>query len=303
MNVKLGTCYPSTFQNGQKDCSVLPVQRLVEMRGGDCKKLALCNFRKNGDGDSLAGTNVSYSCFVSPYHRSCNTAHFTIESTFKVYNITQHNLQWSPRHASKCSEPKVYFQVTSGCIRFNGEILRQTDRGTNTSHLFVILWTWKKCRMWQVYGRIVVFVLQQSGRSSMLALMLLHHFTGHFSSSVLHFPISCSFSHFFLGFAAILANSLSFLLLCPFSKAMQANLCRSLPICHSVSCNSSPLNNQQKLLFFWWTLVISRSFQSLVDAAISKIIDEWRLIAKEVQFRIIKKYWEQLILHCSSKYL
>ena len=125
MNVKLGTCYPSTFQNGQKDCSVLPVQRLVEMRGGDCKKLALCNFRKNGDGDSPAGTNVSYSCFVSPYHRT--------------------NLLYCRAYCTKeeCSGLCLYYLS-----------VKRVDHPHATSHA-PLCW----------------------------------YFTGHFKSSVLHFPI------------------------------------------------------------------------------------------------------------------
>ena len=62
----------------------LPVQWVVQMWGGACKKpksLLWCNFGKNGDSDSLAGTNVSYSCFVAPYRSGglamqCNEAHF-----------------------------------------------------------------------------------------------------------------------------------------------------------------------------------------------------------------------------------
>ena len=128
MNVKWRrTCYHLTFQNGQKDSSVLPaVQLACRDERGDYKKFALCNFRKNGDGDSPAGTNVSYSCFVSPYHRT--------------------NLLYCRAYCTKqeCSELCQYYLS-----------VKRVDHPHATSHA-PLCW----------------------------------YFTGHFKSSVLHFPIT-----------------------------------------------------------------------------------------------------------------
>ena len=97
-----------------------------------------------------------------------------------LYN-REYVIQFAFHYTIQHTQPELYIQVTSG----------RRDK-----HAISI------CDMVNVqampnvtsYGGRVVFVLQQSGWSSMLALMPLHHFTGHFSSSVLHFPISWSFS-------------------------------------------------------------------------------------------------------------